>query len=210
MQYIAAIQPRQRVLAQEYLRPQALGHATHAVAQVTVILAGGVDIAAHHAVAKTVEIAGHPDQRLLPGAQGRAFGAVGQVGGADQRQPLHPLRGQAQDVLGNPATERETGQRKPRRRLVQHRVDQCIQLPVGGQVGNLAVGDIGQVLLLRLPQGGIVEQTGQQQQGQGHERRQGGSRLLCGAATTPVERPAAQRSVFQPAPVHRQADLHQG
>ena len=57
------------------------------------------------------------------------------------------------------------GQRKALRCLCEHVLGHRLQGLATGLVAYCAVGDVGQVGQLRAPQLGIVEQAGQQQQG---------------------------------------------
>lgn len=105
-----------------------------------------------------------PDRGLLRAALLGAGRRVGQAGGVQQRQSRDPLRGDAQDLLRHVAAQREAGQRERRRRGRQHLLRHRVQALALGQVADLAVGQVGQRLQLRMPQLGIVEQAGQQQQ----------------------------------------------
>jgi len=52
-----------------------------------------------------MEGAGQAHAGTLRLALGGAFGRVGMDGGVDQRQPQYPLRGRAQDLLGDEAAQ---------------------------------------------------------------------------------------------------------
>ncbi|MNN93438.1 hypothetical protein D3C81_2118870 [compost metagenome] len=68
-----------------------------------------------------------------------------------------PFGRDTQDFLGDVATQREAGERELWRCVRQHVLGGGAQCVMPGEVTDLAVGDIGQFLQLRAPEGGVVE-----------------------------------------------------
>ena len=83
---------------------------------------------------------------------GRALGRIGARAGIEQRQPLHPLRRLAHDLVGDVAAHGEAGEGEARRRRGQDRAGDAGHGVVAGVIGNRAVGDVGEGGDLRRPQ----------------------------------------------------------